>query len=462
MKRGENWVPLAQREKVPFIHVLGICAGTLAPTLLWTVVFALFTPLATKLKLASITQTLVLLSGSVIGFFMQPLVGVWSDGLMLKWGRRRIFMLSGAICLVLGLLLMMFCVEIGKSLLQQQVVLIVGIVIVFFSGNVMQGPTRTLCSDSVPHHQQVLVSNIVGCYGGFGGVFTNLVGALGLYEYTNLTQEQFILIVCLAISAVSIACEILVTPEEPLAEKPPSQNPFKTIIIAFKNMPRPFIRIAISYFFAMIACYEIGVQLSHFMGYTVFGGDNSIDASPEMVRTYQKGLSWAMMCNLVSCGVQFLYGFVATKVSDFIGLKWVFFIFLIILGVCYLLFFFLKNQYVYLVLHVFIGMAVVTYNNVPQAIVSMCIPSEELGANLGLLNCFNVVGQQIANWGIGAGMNAVWKNKPGHLIGISCIFAFLAAISALFIIVPEKRADDDKEEMQEMSSSSTDDKPEAL
>lgn len=80
------------------------------------------------------------------------------------------------------------------------------------------------------------------------------------------------------------------------------------------------------------------------------------------------------------------------------------------------MFFFVKNK---------IGFAVVTYNAIPPA-----------GANLTLLNSFNVVGQQISNFGFGMGIGQIWPDKPGILIGKSCISAFISAILCIGIVVP--------------------------
>ena len=87
---GEDWVPFCKRDKLPLPLLLGICAATLAGSLLWTIVFALFYPLAARVEMSSTLSTVLLLMGSVIGFFVQPIVGAVGDNCTFKWGRRRI------------------------------------------------------------------------------------------------------------------------------------------------------------------------------------------------------------------------------------------------------------------------------------------------------------------------------------------------------------------------------------
>lgn len=85
---------------------------------------------------------------------------------------------------------------------------------------------------------------------------------------------------------------------------------------------------------------------------------------------------------------------------------------------------------------------------------------EKLGANLALLNCFNVIGQQVSNFGIGMGVAQAWPNKPGNLIGISCIFAFAGAISSFWITIPDQQFISDNDDLENSESGS--DQPASL
>ena len=441
----KEWIPLNKRDHLSFIHICGIAAGTLVANLLWTIIFTLFEPLSEKVELKSWVRTLLLFYGSFAGFIINPVLGVYSDALMFKWGRRRIFIVIGGIILVGGLLLMMYCIEIGRWLSPHQEdgkndatkgILISAIIIVFTAGNIVQAPARTLCSDVTPLKQQILMSNICQVYAGVGGVLTNLVGGLKLYKYTKLDQEPFILVVCLSISAVAMVISIIVTPEEPLREKPPSVNPFKQIWWALKKMPKPFVRVLFPFTLAYICNYQYGFQFSHFMGHDIFKGENTPDATDEQKKNYQDGVSWSMMCNVVYYFFQFAYGFMNTWVCDRIGMKWVMIIGLFLLTSGFFSFFFVSNKYAFLGITIPLGFGNLVYTAIAFTVVSMVIPTEDLGANLGILTCFGVFGQQVSNFGIGSGLGAIWPNDSRKMIGLSSIFGFLAFISAFFMIQP--------------------------
>jgi solute carrier family 45 protein 1/2/4 len=440
---GSDWVPLHLRDKLPMWRVLAIGSNTLTATLLWTVVFALFNPLAERLSLSQPIRTVLLFWGSLAGFLINPLLGVISDGLTLKWGRRRIFIVIGGVSLLISMFLMMYCENIGTSINKenplpaQRGMLIFAIVLIFAAGNIIQAPARTLCSDVCPPGQQLLMSDVVQVYGGIGGVLTNGLGALELYKYTSLSQEQFILVVCLSISAVCMVVGMLASPEEQLTEKKEFVNPFKLIWLAMKQMPPAFKRVILPGFCSPIAIYQFQVQFTAFMGGQIYGGNNAATASAEDNEKFQKGLSWALLCNVILYVAMFVWGFVNTKICDKLTMRWVYCGSMLVWGVCLVLFFFVTNKYIYIVVAIINGIVTAVTNSLPYAIVSMCIPTEEIGGNLGIVVCLNVIGQQISNFGIGQGIGTVWNYSPKHLIGISCIGAFLGAIFGFWIITPD-------------------------
>ncbi|OHS93384.1 major facilitator superfamily transporter [Tritrichomonas foetus] len=440
---GADWIPLNKREKLSLLHILGIASGNLVSGMLWNIIFALLEPYVSKLQISSIVKTLLLLYGSLIGFILGPLLGVYSDGITFKWGRRRIFVIIGGVLVVFSLLIMMYCVEIGNFFrpddphYSRQAVFIVAVLISFTAGNIVQSPARTMCSDVTPINQQSLMANICQVYSGFSGIFANILGGLELYKYTPLEQEQFLLVVSLSIAFIAITVSCIVTKEEPLREKPPKINPFKQIWTSFRKMPRPFARVLPSFTFSYIASYQYTVIFSHFMGNDLFHGNNSIDATEQEKIDYQKGVSWSMMCNVMNNAFQLIYGFINTKVCEKVGMRAVMIVGNLLLATALLLFFFIDNKNAYLSLTIPLGLGTVIYMAIPYAIVSLCIPTEELGNNLGILNCFGVFGQQVSNWGIGKIIDHFWKVETARKkIGISSVFGFLATIFAFWIVQP--------------------------
>lgn len=142
------------------------------------------------------------------------------------------------------------------------------------------------------------------------------------------------------------------------------------------------------------------------------------------------------MCNVMNNVVQLLYGFVNSKVCELFGMRIVMVIGNGLMAVGLLLFLFVKNRFAYLGFTGLIGLGNVVYMAIPYAIVSIMIPTEELGNNLGILNCFCVLGQQVSNFLIGKGFSNLYNGSPKKNIGYSSVFGFLAMIASFWIVQP--------------------------
>lgn len=468
ISQSKKWVPLCERERLSIPHIFGIAFASLAGNVVTAVLFTLFVPLSEKLKISQIGRTFILFFGSLSGFVVQPLVGVISDGVTFKYGRRRIFMIIGAIFTVVGLLVLMYSVEIGeafnpsKPLPAQQGVMIFGIIFTCCTCNLIMSPARTLCSDVVPPSQNVLMSNVVTVYYGLGGIITNLFGGLAVYKYTSLTQESFILIVGLVICAISVFTTCIVTHEEPLKVKPPSSNPFKMLWTACRHMPKPMIRCMIVFYLQQVSYYQIGFQLSDACGREIFKGDNAIDADQSLIDKYQEGVSWAMSCNVLNYAIQFVFSLISPYLAKCVSLKWIYCSTLFLSGIAYMLFFFVKDKIGIMIMCIPVGLVQVAAFSIPYAIVTMLFPIGELGGNIGIINCFCALGQQTSNFLIGIGAAEIWPGRPSFLIGISCIFAFLGTIAAFWIIVPEEKKDINSIDSEEDSTKEDNTDPEPV
>lgn len=167
---------------------LGIASGNLVPGLLYNIIFTLLEPYVKMFSISDMIKTILLLIGSIIGFLLRPLLGVFSDGLMFKYGRRRIFIVVGTFFVVISLLLMMYCYEIGELLDKKEplkygkILFITSIILSFTAANIVQSPARVLCSDVTPPSQQNLMSNICQACSGVSPIVSNLFGALEVYK----------------------------------------------------------------------------------------------------------------------------------------------------------------------------------------------------------------------------------------------------------------------------------------
>lgn len=441
----KEWVPLHMRERLTFIHILGIAASNLAPNILWMIIPTFFEPLSNKLQLSHLTQTILLFFGSFSGFAVCPIIGVYSDNTSFKYGRRRIYIVISLFMIIFGLVLMSNCEAIGRLISEknsktfQKILFGFSYLFSVTAGNILQTPSRSICTDVTPIRQQNLMSNICSVYAALGGIIVNIIGGLKLEKKTSLNQEQFMLILSAVLCGFSILITVVCTREECLTTKPPRVRPFKQLYEAFKKMPKPIGRTLPSVTLLTIAYFQFSFQFNHFMGKDIFKGDNSDKSDKEKNELYDEGVSWSMFCGAVRYGSQFLYGFVCTKFSEIVGFKWASVFGYLLMSVGLFCFFFFDNKYWYLLVTVFIGVGYGTYMSIPSAIASIeaRLNNVDVGVYVGILVVFTVIGEQCSNLGIGSGLGLIWPDNPRMMIAVSSVFGIVAAVSSLWIIEPK-------------------------
>lgn len=431
----DDWIPLNKRNKLSYGRIFAIASINLIQGLSYNIIDITIKPFLSNLGFKGIAENLIFLTGSSIGFVMAPILGAFSDGLMLKFGRRRIFIIIGTFLIVVSFLLLAFYEEIGTyisggkdPITSRRIVYVISVILSFFSVNLVQQPARVLCSDVTPPSQQNFMSSICQFYRGFAPLSMNIL-TVYLPEIKGLSFLKFNLILTFVISFISMIVSCIAAREEPLHVKPQTVNPFKQIFRAFKKMPLAFTRIIWPFFFANAAIFQFYMQTTDFMGllYKMQGMD------------YYDGIKYSILCLAVYNGIQLVYSFLNSKVCDVIGMKWTMITGNVIMTVCLLCFQFVNTPSAYFVIIGALGFSQVIFNSIPPVIVSLVVPTEELGNNFGILNCFCVVGQQIANFGLGMLVDNLFSDDPFLVrlkICLSSIFGLLAVITSFWIIQP--------------------------
>jgi Na+/melibiose symporter-like transporter len=119
---------------------------------------------------ASLFQMLAL--GGIVAIGLQPAVGMLSDQTASRWGRRRPYIVAGALGDVV------FLIGIASS---STVLAIAGFVFALqISSNIAQGPYQGLVPDLVPERQVGVASGLVGLMVALGNVAGYLVGAVAI------------------------------------------------------------------------------------------------------------------------------------------------------------------------------------------------------------------------------------------------------------------------------------------
>merc|ERR1712110_1253207 len=89
----------------PFWKLCLIALPQLGVQVLWIFLGPNTTPYLKKLGGSVSFATLNNMAGPIVGFFVGPLIGAWSDQSEMKWGRRRPIIVAGLVATVVAGLL---------------------------------------------------------------------------------------------------------------------------------------------------------------------------------------------------------------------------------------------------------------------------------------------------------------------------------------------------------------------
>jgi len=118
---------------------------------------------------------LLILTGAILAMAVQPIVGAISDRSGFGWGRRRPYILLGAILMLLFLP--------GIGFLGSYAAIFVIYCLLQVSSNTAQGPFQGFIPDLVPEGKRGLASGVRG--------FLNLLGGIALIYLIDLSMERY-------------------------------------------------------------------------------------------------------------------------------------------------------------------------------------------------------------------------------------------------------------------------------
>ncbi|KAG0083237.1 hypothetical protein BGZ92_010943, partial [Podila epicladia] len=173
----------------------------------WTVELGYGTPYLLSLGIPPSLTPLVWLAGPLSGLIIQPVVGVFSDTLDWKMGRRRPFILIGALLTILSMCMVAYAKELAHwivvRILDSQaddfdnivkdwtiVFAIIGFYSLDFSINAVQASCRSLIMDIPPTDQQETCNAWSGWMNNLGSVVGFFAGNLNLVKHFPLLGDS--------------------------------------------------------------------------------------------------------------------------------------------------------------------------------------------------------------------------------------------------------------------------------
>ncbi|XP_038715655.1 sucrose transport protein SUC4-like [Tripterygium wilfordii] len=211
------------RARVPLRRLLRVASVACGIQFGWALQLSLLTPYVQELGIPHAWASVIWLCGPLSGLLVQPFVGHLSDRCTSRFGRRRPFILAGALLIALSVLIVGHSADIGWMLGDRVdhrpgaiAAFVLGFWILDVANNMTQGPCRALLADlTEKDHRRTRVANAyfslfmavgnilgfaTGAYSGWFKIFPWTITSACDVDCANLKSAFYLDVVCIAIT----------------------------------------------------------------------------------------------------------------------------------------------------------------------------------------------------------------------------------------------------------------------
>jgi maltose/moltooligosaccharide transporter len=423
------------------------------------------------------------LAAPIMGLLVQPIVGAASDRTWNRVGRRRPYILGGAIAAAVGMLLMpnasLFVSFIAPMLFG-------GLMLALMDGafNVTMQPFRALVADMVPDEQRTLGYSVQALLINIGAVIGSmlpfvLTNIIGLENTAPKGEVAPTVTWAFYIGASALFLTVLWTVIRTKEYAPADYNRYKGLTAApieekkslaqrwgnfwqlFIHMPKTMRQLAVVQFFSWFSLFIMWVYTTPAITQHIWGIEAKwFDADylhslavipPEIAAAKGAAGDWVGIIFAAYSLFAALFSLVLTRIAKHIGRKLTYSLSLLAGGVGYMSFLLFQNAEVMhvnllltqvdvpkgalelLIPMIGIGIAWAAILAMPYAILAGSLPADKTGVYMGIFN-FTIAAPQIVS-GLVAGqiLKYVFNNEAIYILLLAGVCMVLGAISVYFV-----------------------------
>lgn len=372
------------------------------------------------------------LAAPLTGMIVQPIIGHMSDRTWTKLGRRRPFILFGALITTLALIFLPHSG--GLASILPPLVMGAGMLMLMDTSiNITMEPFRALVADNLPASQYSKGFAVQTCLIGIGA----LIGSWMPYvfaEYFHIAKTApegvvpdnvlYSFYVGAAILLIAILWTVFTTKEYPpeketITTKDKAADESGSIWNAMKNMPRAMRELGWVQFFSWFALFSMWVFTTPAIAqhiYKVPLGDTSSDA-------YADAGNWVGILFGIYNVVSAVYALFLPKIAQRWSKKGAHAFSLVAGGLSLISIYFITNPTMLIIPMIGIGFAWGSILSMPYSMLSASLPAKKMGVYMGLFNFFITL-PQICN-GILGGMIVKYLFHDNSIFAIVMAGVFL-------------------------------------
>ena len=442
------------------LNFLNLALGFLGLQFAWQMRIALSEPVTSSLGASPLLYSLIWLAGPFSGMVVQPIIGVLSDNTKSRFGRRRPYLLGGAI--ITALALWAFPHSAGISDIIGNIfhcnmpawggLLIAALLIWVIDAciNIAQGPYRSLIPDVVPRKQHAQANSYISLAIGLGSVVAMIVAPALKYffNYQMSIPAQFVMAgIAFALAMLWTCMTIREKSTKDVQENIQLQlietgekTSFWQSLKEFFLLSPEVKKICTMQFFTWIGMMCLLIYITPFVMHTVYNIPD-VAANPIAQSLKDTAQNYALICLAVFNLVCFLVAIPIGNLANKFGNKKVHIISMISMIVAYLgLAIFKSSPFAVLCLMGLSGIGWASVCALPFAMLSKYIKPGTEGSVMGIFNIF-IAGPQVfvctlVGWLINASVISINGNINHHYeytfyIGAACLLAAVLVTKAI-------------------------------
>ncbi len=377
------------------------------------------------------------LAGPITGLLVQPFVGAMSDKTWHRFlGRRRPYILFGAIATSLALILMP-----NSTHLWQAAALLW---LLDGAANVTMEPFRALIADKLNNEQRSLGFSVQSLFVGLGQILANLMpfilGALGLLYSVGEEVERIPLFVKLSfyVGAITILVTVLITvfttketPPPAEAEEtlhsPDGKSTFAEIVAAFKEMPKTMRQLWWVKFFTW---YSLPLMWQY---YSLSMARHGFGASQPGVEAFEEGIKFGNLGFSVFSGACLVFSMFIPALSKMVGNRTTHAICLSIGALGFMAMQLTESPQMLVALMAAVGIAWASIMAMPYVMLAGAVPAKRMGVYMGIFNMFIVVPQILSMLTVPLFYDNLLNSDPRNALFFAGILLLFAAASNKFV-----------------------------
>ncbi|KAI1813888.1 MFS general substrate transporter [Poronia punctata] len=286
---GEEEDHFNETKSTWYLIAMTICLGGLQVA--WAVELSNGTPYLLSLGLSKSLMALVWIAGPITGTLVQPYVGMLSDNCRVPWGRRKPFVVGGAIATSIAYMFLAWIREIvgGFSGLfgadpesdgVKTVIIVTAVIWIYVldvAVNTVQASIRAFIVDCAPPHQQVEAANSMASrVVGLGNIVGYIAGGINLPKYFWFFGSTQFKDLC-AIASITLCATVLFSTTVVRERNPQldGRRPgdsiglitfFVKIFAAIKRLPPQIAKVCVVQFFAWVGFFPMLFYTSSYIG----------------------------------------------------------------------------------------------------------------------------------------------------------------------------------------------------